>query len=285
MKKLKIFFQFALLSISCGLYAQEDSIAYIFKGFTQLNYAGSIDERYLTSKETNSTFVINIYLPSSYTNTQKKYPVLVLTDAIWSMGIAQTTFDCMTMFREIPEVIIVGIGYPPSSPLDWVRYRFRDMLPTHVEGYNPSGSADKFIAFIKKELFPFIENNYRIDTTDRCFYGHSFGGLLGSHILIEQPQLFNRYIIGSPSYWWDKKEIIKRLSTKNILLTDGVKTVYTFIGGKEGVHITNWKEFNGILVNKISKNIKFHDQIFQDETHQGVVPAAFSTAVKFVYKK
>jgi len=127
--------------------------------------------------------------------------------------------------------------------------------------------------------------NLIILTTDRCFIGHSLGGLLGSHILIEQPQLFNRYIIGSPSYWWDNKEITKRLSSKNILLTDSVKTVFTFIGGKEGVHITNWKEFDSILVNKINKNIKFHDQIFQDETHQSVVPAAFSTAVKFVYKK
>jgi hypothetical protein len=286
MKALKIVFLFALLSIACRLYAQVDSIAYFFKGFTQLNYSGSIDERYFPSKETNSTFVIKFYLPSSYADTQKKYPVLVLTDAVWSMGIAQTTFDYMTIFRVIPEVIIVGIGYPSSSLLDWMRYRYRDMLPTHVEGYNPSGSADKFMAFIKNELFPYIEKNYRIDTTDRCFWGHSFGGLLGSHILIEQPQLFNRYIIGSPSYWWDNNEIVKRLSSKSSLSADSVKTVFTFIGGKEGEKmVNNWKEFNSILVTKINKNIKFQDQFFQDETHQSVVPASFSTAVKFVYKK
>jgi uncharacterized protein len=286
MKPLKIVFMFAILSIAFRLNAQEDKIATAFKGITQLHLSGSIDERYLPSKETNSTFVINIYLPSSYPDIQKKYPVLVLTDALWSMGIAQTTFDYMTYSRVIPEVIIVGIGYPPSSPLDWMRYRFKDMTPTHVEGYDPSGSADKFIAFIKKELYPYIENNYRIDTTDRCFFGHSLGGLLGSHILIEQPQLFNRYIIGSPSYWWNSKEITKRLSSKNYFVSDSIKTVYTFIGGKEGkMMINNWNEFDSILVKKINKNIKFQDQIFQDETHQSVVPAAFSTAVKFVYKK
>lgn len=49
--------------------------------------------------------------------------------------------------------------------------------------------------------------------------------------------------------------------------------------------INNWKEFDSILICKISKNIKFHDQIFQDETHMSLIPAAFSTAVKFVYKK
>lgn len=250
-------------------------------------YTGSLDERYLTSKETNATYKILIYLPITYHETQKKYPIMILTDAFWAMGIAQTTFDYMTLMdKEIPEVIVVGISYPNSTALDMARNRFRDMGPTHVEGYDPSGSADKFIGFIKKELFIYIENNYRIDTTDRCFFGHSFAGLLGSHILIEQPHLFNRYIIGSPSYWWDKKEITKRLATKSNLQSDSIKSIFTFIGGKEGkMMINNWKEFDSILICKISKNIKFHDQIFQDETHMSLIPAAFSTAVKFVYKK
>lgn len=286
MKPLKIVFLFALVSIALQAEGQEDKIAAMFKGFTPLNYSGSIDNRYLQSKEANSTFVLNVYLPPSYSATKRKYPVLILTDALWSIGIAQTTFDYMTILGAIPEVIIVGIGYPPSGSLDWMRYRFRDMTPVHIEGFDPSGSANKFIDFITRELFPYLENNYRIDSTDRCFFGHSFGGLLCSHILVEQPQLFNRYIIGSPSYWWGNKEIIKRLSSKDYLKSDSIKTIYTFIGGdEEKTMINNWKEFDSILVNKISKNIKFQEQIFQDETHQSVVPAAFSTAVKFVYKK
>jgi uncharacterized protein len=287
MKTIKTIFLLVILIISLQLNAQEDKIASMAKGLLREHYNGSIDERYLTSKETNSTFKIKIYLPITYSDTQAKYPIMILTDAIWAMGIAQSTFDYMTVLdKEIPEVIIVGIDYPYSKNLDWARNRFRDMLPTHVEGYDPSGSADKFIAFIKKELFPYIENNYRVDTTDRCFCGHSFGGLLGSHIFMEHSNLFNRYIIGSPSYWWDNKEITKRLSAKAFLSADSVKAVYTYIGGKEGeMMINNWKEFNEQLVNKINKNLKFHDQIYQDETHMSVTPAAFSTAVKFVYKK
>jgi predicted alpha/beta superfamily hydrolase len=285
MKPFKIVFLFAIFSIVFQLDAQEDKIALMVQKYKLKNFLGAEDERYLTSKETNSTYKISIYLPLTYGDTNLQYPVMVLTDASYTMGIAQTTFDYMTISLEVPEVIIIGIDYPYSNLLEYARKRFGDMLPTHVEGYNPSGSADKFIAFIKKELFPYIEDNYRIDTTDKCFFGHSFGGLLGSHILIEQPQLFNRYILGSPSYWWDNKEITQRLSRKVDIMSDSVKTVYTYIGGKEGVHITNWKEFNGILANKISRNIKFHNQIFQDESHTSVIPAAFSTAIKFVYKK
>jgi predicted alpha/beta superfamily hydrolase len=286
-KTLKIILLFLIMITAVRLYAQEDKIAEKNKGLeSRPHLFGSIDERYLTSKETNSTFLKNIYLPPTYTDTLRKYPLMVLTDANFVMGIAQSTFDCLTLGMEIPEVIVVGISYPHSSELDWSRNRHRDMTPTHVEGYNPSGLADRFIAFIKNELFPYIENNYRVDNTDRCFYGHSFGGLLGSHILIEQPELFNRYIIGSPSYYWDNKEMTKRLSGKRFLSTDKVKAVYTYTGGKEGEMMLNpFKEFNGLLVNKISKNLKFHDQIYQDETHMSVTLAAFSTAVKFVYGK
>jgi predicted alpha/beta superfamily hydrolase len=287
MKPLKIVFLLVLLSASYGLNAQEDKIAAMVKSVKGAYYTGSIDERQLTSKETDATYKILIYLPVSYPETQRKYPIMIMTDAYWAMGIAQSTFDLMTFYtHEIPEVIIVGISYPYSSLLDMTRNRHRDFLPTQVEGYNPSGSADKFINFIKKELIPFVENNYRVDTTDRCFSGHSYGGLLGAHILLEKPQLFNRYIIGSPSYWWDNKEITKRLSTKSYLASDSIKTIFTFIGGKEGNSmINNWKEFDSILIKKLNKNIKFHYQIFQDETHMSVVPAAFSTAIKFVYKK
>ena len=196
-------------------------------------------------------------LPSSYTDTREKYPLMVLIDANLIMGIAQNTFDCLTIFNEITEVIVVGISYPHSSTLDWTRNRFRDMTPTHVEGWDPSGSANKFIAFIKRELFPYIENNYRVDTTDRCYFGVSLGGLLGSHILIEQPELFNRYIIGSPSYWWDNKEITKRLSGMNKLMSDKIKAIYTYIVGKEEVHVTNWREFNEILTMKLVRTINF----------------------------
>lgn len=137
MKTIRIIFLLAMLIISSQLHAQEDKIASMATGLLREHYNGSMDERYLSSKETNSSFKIQIYLPLTYSDTQEKYPIMVLTDAIWSMGIAQSTFDYMTVLeKEIPEVIIVGIDYPYSKNLNWARNRFRDMLPTHVEDYS-----------------------------------------------------------------------------------------------------------------------------------------------------
>lgn len=246
---------------------------------------GSLEERYLVSRETNSPFTLFIYLPPTYTDTQRKYPVMIINDASLMMGLAKSTFDCLTMLQDIPEAIVVGIAYPPDNTLEIARNRFRDMTPTHVDGFDPSGKADSYIAFIKNELFPYIENNYRVDTADKCFYGHSLGGLLGAHILIDHPDLFNRYILGSPTLWWDNFEVVKRLSNKSPIPAGNFKAVYTYVGGDEGdMMIMPLNKFNEFLQVKTGGTVKTHSQIYQGENHLSVILAAFSTAVRFVYK-
>lgn len=285
MKALKSITLLFFVIVSCQLHAQNDLIASMLKGYPQPYAIGLIDQRYLFSKETNATYQISVYMPPTYTDLKKKFPLMIVTDANQGFGMAQTTVDLLILGREIPNLIIVGIGYPNSGILEWARNRFRDMTPTHVEGYDPSGSADKFVSFIRNELFPYVESNYRIDTTNRCFWGGSLGGLLGSHIILEYPGLFNHYIIGSPSYWWDNKEIIKRISGNNKKLPNNIKTIYSYIGGKEGVHIANWKEFNGLLLNKIDTGVRFTQKLFDNESHVSVQIASFLPAVKFVYGK
>lgn len=288
MKKSMVFLLTGMFFISIlnQLNAQNDLIKESMKPFeAKQHITGSLEERYLNSKETNSSFTLHIYLPPTYTDTQKIYPLMIINDASLSMGLAQGTFDCLTMLQEIPEAIVVGITYPFNSNLEVARNRFRDMTPTYSEGYEPSGKANSYIAFLKNELFPYIVDNYRVDTTDKCFYGHSLGGLLGAHILIDQPDLFNRYIFGSPSLWWDNFEVVKRLSTKSSLQVGNLKAIYTYVGSDEGdMMITPLNKFHEFLQIKTGGTIKTHNQEYQGENHLSVIPAAFSTAVKFVYK-
>jgi predicted alpha/beta superfamily hydrolase len=265
------------------LTAQVDKIAQMSKDLP-INYKGSVDERYLISSEVNSTFKLNIYIPGSYNESEDVYPIIILTDACSGSGIAQTTFDVLSWIKTIPEVIVIGIDYPYTDMTQLQRYRFRDMMPTHVEGYEPSGDADKFISFIEKELFPYIQNNYRVDTTDRAFYGHSAGGNLGSHILLEKPYLFNRYVLGSPGYYWDDNEIIKRIQGMDKVGGEYEIVIYSYVEGNasDGM-LNNWNTFNNLLKEKISSQIHFRDQIYKDEGHFSVSLSAFSTAIKFIY--
>jgi uncharacterized protein len=285
--KSKMLFTVLIVLSTINLKAQVDRIAKMMEGYDMPeNYKGFIDERYLISKETNLTFRLNIYLPITYNESKNKYPILIMTDAFYSMGIAQSTFDLLTMYKEVPEVIVVGIDYPYSNMMQIVRSRFRDMMPTHVEGFDPSGKANQFISFIENELFPYLYNEYRVDSTDRAYFGHSAGGILGSHILIEKPYLFNRYIIGSPSYWWDNKEILRRLEKKEKIEIGLNYFIYSYIGSEEGeMMLSNWDVFNRLILEKANSNIHFREQVFEKETHASVTLSAFSKAIRFIYDK
>lgn len=54
---------------------------------------GNLEERYLVSGETNSSFTLFVYLPPTYTDTQRKYPLMIINDASLTIGLAKSTLD------------------------------------------------------------------------------------------------------------------------------------------------------------------------------------------------
>lgn len=86
--------------------------------------------------------------------------------------------------------------------------------------------------FIATELIPFVEANYRT-APDRMLIGQSLGGLFAAEVLIKRPELFQHYVIVSPSLWWDNGSLLK---VPAAFLTDPTKApeqVYISVG-KEG---------------------------------------------------
>jgi len=157
-----------------------------------------------------------VYLPASYDNdtfTEQAYPVLYLLDGDGhfhsASGVVQFLSEGMNGTRRIPELIIVAI---PNTD------RTRDLTPTHTMiGYDGeeaeflanSGGGDDFLRFIEEELFPEIEDEYRT-LPHRTLVGHSFGGLLALHALVNSPDRFDHYIAIDPSLWWDDQQLVEQ---------------------------------------------------------------------------
>lgn len=172
---------------------------------------------------------INIYLPNNYSrDSSKKYPVIYLLDGskdedfIHVSGLVQ--FCSFSWINIIQESIVVGIGnidrkkdftYPSTLEID------RKEFPT-------SGKSNLFINFIANELQSLISENYRT-TDNKTIIGQSLGGLLATEILFKRPELFDNYIIVSPSLWWDDEKILKYELSKTLK----GKSVYIGVG-KEG---------------------------------------------------
>ena len=180
----------------------------------------------LTSQILGESRTVNIYLPESYKrDSAQEYPVIYLLDGsrdedfVHVAGLVQ--FCSFSWVDIIPESIVAGIGnvdrkrdftYPTSNKQD------KEDFPT-------TGGSANFIKFLETELQPLIAQTYRISST-RTLIGQSLGGLLATEILFKKPELFDNYIIISPSLWWDDEsllafEVKKELTAKHIYVGVG----------------------------------------------------------------
>ena len=144
---------------------------------------------------------LNVYLPEGYSpDSARTYPVIYVLDGSANedfphiAGLAQF----MNMYGLLPPSIVVGIAnvdrkhdftYPTRSDSDKV------WVPN-------SGGSAAFIRFIGEELQPFVDSTYRTNG-GRTIIGQSLGGLLATEVLFKHPELFDDYILVSPSLWWD----------------------------------------------------------------------------------
>ena len=110
----------------------------------------------IQSKIMNETRTIQVHIPESYKNSDKKYPVLYLTDGPGHFKHTVGTVNFLARNNRIPEMIIVGVANTK---------RTRDLTPAirdeNRENFADGGGADKFLSFFEKELIPLVEEKYR----------------------------------------------------------------------------------------------------------------------------
>jgi len=118
----------------------------------------------------NMTYKIDIAFSESYSTSEKNYPTLYVLDAWFYYGIVVQTYRALRILEEVPEILIVGISHFGKGIMDDIMIRSRDYTPSQVDSslfFPITGGAPQFQKFISQELFPFIDSNYRMETTHR----------------------------------------------------------------------------------------------------------------------
>lgn len=246
--------------------------------------------RYLHS-DYDIEYKLYVSLPHSYPDSVKKsYPVLYLLDADYSFAIAKNITDHLSERNHLQEVIIVGVAY--AGPNKYRLHRTRDYTPTNSsekvwfkkiqEKY--SGGAPAFANFIESKLFPFMQKNYRVNNK-RALTGHSYGGLFTSWIMLTNPNMFNGYIIVSPSLWYDDHLLFKVDEKLSSQLTGEIRT-YFAVGDREINNQWNMPEdledFIDYLKSKNISKLNYEFRIGTNETHNSVFPWALSNGIRYV---
>ena len=183
----------------------------------------------LTDPKTKRVYPIFIKVPRTHgSQGDKTYPVIYLMDGSYSFQLASGATRFPMNSGAMQEAIIVAVSYEQGSRGS--ASRVRDYTPTTAEQWKmETGGASAHAALLRNVVFPYVEQHYRVDKTARTFVGNSLGGLFGAYILFDAPDMFNSYILGSPSVWFDSNSILNQ-TTKPA--TTPVK-VYVAVGELE----------------------------------------------------
>jgi uncharacterized protein len=183
----------------------------------------------LTEPDTGRVYPLYIQLPASYAKEPKRsYPVVYLLDADYSFPLVSGASRFPINSGTMQPFILVAIAYDKVSKGS--ESRIRDYTPTKDKTWNLStGFAKAHQKFIKKVVFPFIENNYKTDKTNKTLVGHSLGALFGASVLFSDPTMFSSYLLSSPSVWFNRESI---LTVKPIQPNQPIK-VYLAVGELE----------------------------------------------------
>jgi predicted alpha/beta superfamily hydrolase len=244
---------------------------------------GLIDE--IHSSELAEKRILNIYLPEGYNkNDTTKYPVIYLLDGsadedfIHVVGLIQ--FNNFSWVNRVPKSIVVGI-----ANVDRKRdFTYPTTIKNDREKYPTTGHSEKFIAFLEKELQPFINKKFKTNNS-KTIIGQSLAGLLATEILLKRPTLFTKYIIISPSLWWDNGSLLNQPAS--ILHENFSRQTDIYIGvGKEGLGPGETPHVMEVDANLLAEKIKnsksktvnvYFDYLPQEDhatiTHQAVFNA------------
>lgn len=282
MKKLVVLLAFALPLFLTGNIAVAQTTS--AKPFV----LGLIEE--IQSKELSEKRVLNIYLPQGYNpDDTVKYPVIYLLDGsadedfIHIVGLIQ--FYNFEWINQVPKSIVVGI-----ASVDRQRdFSFPTTDPEHQKRFKNAGHSDKFMSFIEKELQPFMASNFKTND-DKTIIGQSLGGLFATEVLFKKPMLFNRYIIVSPSLWWDNGSL---LEYDPVLLKETFQQpTAIYIGvGKEGLTPTKAPRVMEVDANLLAdklmgaknKQVKVSFDYLPRENHATILHHAVANAFKLLY--
>ena len=258
------------------------------------------------SEEIDQKFIINVGLPPNYSEENTKYPVVYVTDAGSNFGGLMSSLPLMQLVNDLPHFILIGIDYKSKKSNDSMSLRNRDLTPTNdsiwmsgqkemykIFGDLPEaepGGAKEFLEFIDHKVKPLINDKYHVNSSDQTYAGFSLGGLFGLFTLFTSPKSFNRYVIGSPSIWWDNKHILqieeeysknnKELPAKIFMSAGDLEEE----GDSDAFRmVTNVKSLSKTLKKRNYEGLTMKTVILEDETHCSAVAATLNRGLRSVF--
>ncbi|WP_185961301.1 alpha/beta hydrolase [Telmatospirillum sp. J64-1] len=272
----------------------------------------------IQSPESGETYRLMLWRPAA-PPPPGGYPVIYMLDGNARFGMITDILDSRTRrvrATGIQPAVVAAIGYPTEDPFDDVR-RSYDLtppsetlsLPQRPDGtpWPRMGGAAAFLRFIESEVKPLVRERFPIDETRETLMGHSFGGLFTLHTLFTSPDSFDSYIAGSPSLWFNDRQVLKEGSafaarlkqqpaktTRLFLAVGGLEEVLTPSEqqGPDPARRLAWKQANRMVGNArdLAADLQGLEEHglhltyveFPDEDHISILPVLLNRSLEAI---
>lgn len=251
--------------------------------FPRVTIPGS-QVRTIRSRSTGRDYDLYIHLPSDYEEAKNtRYPVLYILDGQWDFKLMDSVVGGLVYDKVVPQMILVGITYS-GEKADYGSLRAVDDTPIAVEQVKGSGDGPKFLKFLKAELIPFVETNYRADPSRRVLQGSSYAGLFTLYALFADPGLFSAYLAGSPDVTYADGYTFKQEAEYARTHQDLPVKLFLAVGGSEDL-TGPVREFMRVIQSRGYKGLKIETRVIEGERHSGTKPELFNRGLRFLFSE
>lgn len=248
----------------------------------------------LASRINGVNYRLLISAPPGHEQRTGGIQAVLLLDADYSFPIAHAIGTHLRERRDLPDLLLVSIGYEPQA--DYRLNRTRDYTPTLSDdpgAYGPeyqkhSGGGPKFLAFIETELMPLLHARYRAAPRP-LLVGHSFGGLFAIWALLTRPESLAGAISVSPSLWYDD-DFLPRVEAGLPEARRALpRKLYAAVGALEGNG--NHDMVAGLiglkkrLTRRRYPKLQPRIEVLGGETHNSVFPRALSNGLRYFWPR
>jgi len=177
-------------------------------GHTVVGDVRTLDSIY--SPELRNHRKLYVYLPPSYANGDRRYPVIYMQDgqnlfdqALSYAGEWQVDEAMEALSVEGIEAIVVGVPNAGARRID-------EYSPFRDQRLRKGGRGDWYVAFLANTVKPLIDRDFRTlpEREHTGVLGSSMGGLISLYAFFCRPEVFGFAGAMSPSLWFAQEAIL-----------------------------------------------------------------------------
>jgi uncharacterized protein len=220
-----------------------------------------------------------VALPERYHADRRAYPVLYVIDADFQFMHVSAAVSNLARMGKIPPMIVVGVATQGQAD-----YLYSTTWVSQTEGAD-FGGADRMQGYLKDELLPLINKQYRTSGRN-ALAGYSLGGLFTLYSMLSIDTPFDAFLAMSPSAWYDDAsassnirqrfgDYLQRLGKRN----QTPPPLFLSLANEQGMGVS---ELYANLSQEGPKDWQLDFQHFPDETHYSTAMPSILAGLNFL---